>query len=555
MSQTKTKRAPKRQLGQFYTPLPLARRCVADLSLTSATTVLEPSAGNGAFVLPLIERFMELHTGSESDRLRMALTKNIFAVEIDAAAHSELLSAIANRWGPLPDAHNIVCGDYFVTDFYAADSADSLFGGVQKFDLIIGNPPFGGTLEPRIQNQLDGRYGARDGLKIKKETYSFFIVRSVELLNPAGRLRFICSDTFLTIPTMKGLREFLLNRGQASVTSIAREFDETSQPMVLLDFQLTGHSEQVEIDGQALRRDTINLTGNRSWQITEPMGQLFKGLKLGDIMIASSGMTIGRNDLFVREIVDGAIVEAYDFRFRHEPVTLRRELERARLGYLSEAAKVKIAARERRGETRRTVEIVPLAHPQRLDLPHPDYCYYNKACSDIVFAPPRHAVFWRNDGDAVITFKKNGNWYLHGVGGQPYFKREGLTWQLISPTLNVRYLPAGYILDSGAPCAFLREGIDADELWFVLGWCLTPLCTRILKDVLNHTRNIQSKDFERLPYPFWVSPERKQAAIGRARALVDTARGTGKQYQRQDTEVARLIECYTPPPDLGVTII
>jgi hypothetical protein len=431
-----------------------------------------------------------------------------------------------------------------VTDFDAPKPVEMLFGDARQFDFIIGNPPFGGTIDPKIQERMEGRYGERDGIKIKKETYSFFIVRCVEMLRPTGRLRFVCSDTFLTIPTMKGLREFLLNRGHTSITSLGREFEETSQPMVLLDFERTGQTDRLEIDGRILRRETINLTGNRSWQISESLGPLFSGPKLGDIIVASSGMTIGRNDLFVREIVDGYVVEPYEFMFRDEPITLRRELERARLGYLSESRKAKILEKERRGETRRTVEAVALDAPRRVRLPHPDYCLYNKSCSDIIFAQPRHAVFWRDDGDAVITFKKNGNWYLHGVGGQPYFKREGLSWQLISPTLNARYLPPGYILDSGAPCAFLRDGVESDELWFVLGWCLTPLCTRLLKDVLNHTRNIQSKDFERLPYPFWVPAGSKSQAISRCRDLVKTAMVTARRFRRTDREVVGLIECY-----------
>lgn len=365
------------------------------------------------------------------------------------------------------------------------------------------------------------------------------------MLRHGGSLRFICSDTFLTIPTMKGLREFLLNRGSTRVSSIPREFDETSQPMVVVDFTRNGHATQVDIDGRVLGRDTINLTGNRSWQITQSLGHLFEGQKLGDFMVASSGMTIGRNDLFVRDIVDGEVLEPYEFVFRDAPITLSRELECARLGYLSESVRARITERERRGETRRTVDAVALGVPRRVTLPHPDYCYYNKACSNIVFAQPRHAVFWRDEGDAVITFKKNGNWYLHGVGGQPYFKREGLSWQLIAPALNARYLPEGYILDSGAPCAFLREGIDPDELWFILGWSLTPRCTQVLKEVLNHTRNIQSKDFERLPYPFWVSANRKQEAIRRCRDVVDAAMRKRIDWQRSDQAIAELVDCYS----------
>lgn len=548
MSQTKTARVEKRQLGRFYTPPAFATRLVEDIPLTRLTTVLEPSAGDGAFVLPLIERFMRLHEGAEPDRLRHVLTENVFAVELDRNAHAALLAAVERRWGGLPADHNLVCGDFFVTDFEGPPIGQSLFADRRHFDLIIGNPPFGGTIDPRIQDELDGRYGERDGLKIKKETYSFFIVRSVELLRLNGKLRFICSDTFLTIPTMKGLREFLLNRGRVSVKTTNGCFEETSQPMVTLDFEMIGRSQHVEIDNKALRRDTINLTGNRSWQITESLGPLFAGPKVGDFMVASSGMTIGNNDLFVRAIEDGYITEPFDFRFREEPITLRRELGRARLGYVPASRVAEITRQERAGAGRRNVETVPLDVPRRVRLPDPDYCYYNKACGDIVYAAPRWAVFWKDEGDAVKTFKKNGNWYLHGVGGRPYFKREGLSWQLISPTLNARYLPAGYILDSGAPCAFLRNGVDQEELWFILGWCLTPLCTQILKDVLNHTRNIQSKDFERLPYPFWVRPDMKSEAIARSKDMAATALRGERSFRRSDAELVQLAACYARMP-------
>ena len=44
-----------------------------------------------------------------------------------------------------------------------------------RYDWIIGNPPFGGTIAPDIQDNLDDLYGFRHGRKIKKETYAFFI--------------------------------------------------------------------------------------------------------------------------------------------------------------------------------------------------------------------------------------------------------------------------------------------------------------------------------------------------------------------------------------------
>ena len=151
-----------------------------------------------------------------------------------------------------------------------------------------------------------------------------------------------------------------------------------------------------------------------------------------------------------------------------------------------------------------------------------------------------------NDGDAVLTYKRRGNWYLRGVGGQPYFGREGLTWALIADTLDVRYLPAGYILDSGAPCAFVRQGVSPDELYFVMGWTLTRACSQILKQVINHTRNIQSKDFERLPYPYWAANVRERV-IESVKALIACARGQGRLFTRESVEIRELDRLFEPP--------
>ena len=110
---------------------------------------------------------------------------------------------------------------------------------------------------------------------------------------------------------------------------------------------------------------------------------------------------------------------------------------------------------------------------------------------------------------------------MHGVGGGNFFNKEGLTWRLISDDIRCRYLPSGYILDSGAPVGVLKTGIDTDELYFIIGWLNTNLATDILKTIINHTRNIQSKDVERMPYPYWVSIENKQKIILVVKSIID----------------------------------
>jgi hypothetical protein len=469
------------------TPPALAGRLVADLPLTATSRVLEPSFGDGAILLPLIERMTEL-VGFER-----ALLEHVWGVELDRVLYTRAVAAIEARWGALPAGHHLSRWDYF------------RFRPPGPFDAIAGNPPFGGTFDASIEDELDRRFGRHRGHKLKKETYSFFVAKALAELAPGGRLRFICSDTFLTIRTMRGLRELLLDSGAVSVTDLQGSFEETSQPMVVLDLARGGPADHAVIRGARVPRAGMEKTQNLSWGLRPEHAAHFDGPTLGDLLVATGGMTIGRNDWFVRPIEpDGTIEEPYEFEFFDRPVTLEGELARARLGRLSPRLRARAAERERRGETRRAVRVHARARPMRIELPHPDYRPYNKAQPARIHSGPTHVVYWRDDGDAVLTFKRDGPWYLHGVGGRPWFGREGITWQLVAPRINGRYLPPGFILDSGAPCAFLREGVPRRELFVVLGWLQTGLATRLLKEVINHTRNIQGKDVERLPYPHWV---------------------------------------------------
>ncbi|MDI6733365.1 MAG: N-6 DNA methylase, partial [Planctomycetota bacterium] len=536
-----------RQLGQFLTPTNIAQKIVEDLRFTKDDKVLEPSMGKGSFIIPLIEKFLNLYSGTIQKRLDQILKNNIYGVELDKKLFIQCLNNIKNKWGYLPPQHNFICADFFRCDFLLGKNRDNQKDFNQltiPFTYIIGNPPFGGTIDAAIQDELDYRYGFRNGEKIKKETYSFFIVKSIDMLTKGGKLVFICSDTFLTIKTMRGLRRFLMCQGEVKITDLEHFSDETTYPMVVLNFVKSGYTDSILVNGKRISRDKIEMTGNFSWRVTDDLAKYFNGPFLGDYMIASSGMTVGKNEYFVREIINGKIIEPYEFQFFDDPITLKKEVSRARLGKLSARRFEEIQSQEAAGVTRRNVKIIRRQTPLEIKIPHRDYCYYNKGSNRIIYAHPTHVVYWENNGDAVLTFKKNGNWYLNGVGGQPYFKREGLTWQLIAQNINIRYLPEGYILDSGSPCAFLRRGMPHDEMYFILGWTLTQLCNRILKEVINHTKNIQSKDFERLPYPFWVPNATKQEVITHIKQMVKDAQDD-KRFTRNDPEIEWLEEKFT----------
>ena len=451
------------------TPLPLAREIVSRLAVGDCTRILEPSCGDGAFISAIIDRMAGVSSHSRSDG-----TVEIIGIEIEPMlAEKSRLFMMENRMSTRASIQVDIHQADFFKEYLAASTFSSSDNGQkylehESFDLIIGNPPFGGTFDHSIEDILDSRIGSRLGRKIKKETYAFFIVGCLDLLRPGGRLVFICSDTLLTIPTMTGLRQMLMEYGDVEINDLEGFSTETDYPMLLLDFTKRGHPGRVTRNSTLMDNNAIRSTPNLSWGITPDLAGLFSGPLLGDYFIASSGMTTGKNELFVREIDEcNGIIEPYKFEFYDAPITLSYELERARLGKLSAKRRQALEIAEARGETERRLRVIPRVEPLTVQLPDPRYRPYNKANNRLLFSNPMYCIYWENEGDAVLTHKQTGNWYLRGVGGQPYFGKEGITWPLVATRFNVRYMPTGYILDSGAPCAFVRDGVDRDEIFLL----------------------------------------------------------------------------------------
>ena len=521
------------------TPASLAKAIVSDLPVENAHRILEPSCGDGSFLLAISDKL------SAASNQRYTHDVEVVGVEIDPVL-AQKANALLQQNRTLSDLvrTEVRQGDFFREYMSWMGGGPA---GPKDFDLIIGNPPFGATFDHSIEDTLDERLGRRLGRKIKKETYAFFIVACFDLLRSGGRLLFICSDTLLTIPTMTGLRHLLMERGDVKLYNLKEFSAETDYPMLLLDFVKTGRRGTVSRNSEALDSHAIRSTPNLSWGITSEFATLFSGPLLGDYFVASSGMTTGKNELFVREIdYRGEVCEPYRFEFYDAAITLDYELERARLGKLSTKRRRELEVAERNRETERRLRISLRSEPSTIRLPDQRYRPYNKANNRLFFSKPTHCIYWEDEGDAVLTYKKTGNWYLRGVGGQLYFGREGITWPLVATRFNVRYLPPGYILDSGAPCAFVREGVDRDEIFFALGWLLTDLANRVLKAVINHTRNIQSKDFERMPYPWWVDEKRRGRVIEKVKAIINEAEA-GRVLTWRDVRASGLNEAIGEP--------
>jgi len=505
MSKTKNQRDKKQQLGQFMTPFDLSNKIINKITFKITDKILEPSMGDGSFIIAIIRKIINDVYDNSTDfqtTINEILINNIWGVEFDEILYHQTLNNIESTFGIKIHEHNFILSDFFKWD------SDI------KFNYVIGNPPFGGTIDSSLHNIVEKKYGKRFNIKIKKETYSMFMVKSHEHLDDGGVIIFISSDTFLTIKTMKGLRNFLFNTGFVNILKLKYFSEETDYGMVVMFYKKDKIKDYIVINKSKINKELINLTDNLSWSINEKYAKYFRKNKLSKYITTSSGMTVGKNELFLKNIdSNNKIIEKYNYSYFKDTITLDNEINKAKNNLISDNKKEIIKKQELNGETVRNLKVIELETPITIQLPNPDYCYYNKATSDIIYSKPNTVIYWKDDGDAVYTFKKNGNWYLHGIGGKPFFKMEGITWRLISNKILMRYLEPGYILDSGSPIGVLKKGVDKDELFFILAWTLSDLCNDILKKVINHTTNIQSKDVERLPYPYWVKDDDKKMIV------------------------------------------
>ena len=167
----------KRQNGVYETPYKTAIHMVNLVKgyIKPTSLILDPAVGDGVFIKALIE------SGIES--------KNIYAHDID----------------------EIVVNYIKKTFTINVTRKDSLLDNYEKFDIIIGNPPYKSRRNNNYfkenKNLLEKLYGHI----VLYNLYSLFIVNSIVHLNDGGVLCFIVEDAFMTNRYYKKFRKFLLD--------------------------------------------------------------------------------------------------------------------------------------------------------------------------------------------------------------------------------------------------------------------------------------------------------------------------------------------------------
>ena len=163
--------------------------------------ILEPSCGEGAFVIPVVEKLILEKPDWRDSGLDHFLTAcdispcNIETTRratekllTDAHCPLEVAKRLVGRW--------FVCGDFLLLNFD------------NDFDVVVGNPPYIRFDEIDAVQQIEYR---RRYVTFSErcDIYVPFIERSLSLLSPSGVFSFICSNRFAKSSYGRRLRSFI----------------------------------------------------------------------------------------------------------------------------------------------------------------------------------------------------------------------------------------------------------------------------------------------------------------------------------------------------------
>jgi len=297
----------EKRRGGFYTPAPIAH-FILKWAVNGDTDfdILEPSAGDGVFLEQIKEYNVKYNsiTAIELDEIEVEKTRKI-------------------------EIHNKTILN---TDFHKFFNSTN-----QRFDLVIGNPPYIRYQYFEKEQQDEAiRLFEKANLKYSKLTNAWvsFIVGASLLLKEKGKIGFVVPAEILQVSYAKPLREFLAKFfNKINIVSFKKlVFPEIQQEVVLLlceknetekynieHLELTDTKSLLNLDINKLKspKKKIDFKSNK-WtyyfleqeeiDFLENIANLKSLKKIGDYSKVEVGITTGSNDFFT---VNRSVVEAF----------------------------------------------------------------------------------------------------------------------------------------------------------------------------------------------------------------------------------------------------
>ncbi len=180
--------------GEYYTPRAVTQLMADMVGLRFGDVVLDPACGTGGFLVCALEN---LRSQATTVAAQEQLQRSIRGVEKKPLPHLLAMTNLILHGVEVP----AIAHDNALTRTPYRSITDR-----QRVDVILTNPPFGGTEEPGVESNFPAEFQT-------KETADLFLVLLMQLLKEGGRAALVLPDGSLFGEGVKTrIKERLLER-------------------------------------------------------------------------------------------------------------------------------------------------------------------------------------------------------------------------------------------------------------------------------------------------------------------------------------------------------
>jgi len=266
----------KKNKGQYFTPGDIvnhiSRTSLSHCEISPDVTMLDLACGSGQFLISMYRLLRKKYLEASKDpdeASKLIIENNLYGFDIDPLAVKIAKYNLAKISGCPLSSINI-----YNLNFLYHDELNLCGNRIPdlKFDIIIGNPPWGSTIAPSEKKYFRKKYcSPSSGLN----TFSLFIERAFDLVSERGTIAFLIPEAYLNIKAHRSNRKFVLSNSLISELSIWGErFKGVFAPSISIILQREERSDLIErnivniIQGKSSKERTATLVPQASFHRT-----------------------------------------------------------------------------------------------------------------------------------------------------------------------------------------------------------------------------------------------------------------------------------------------
>lgn len=179
----------RKSSGAYYTPEKVVNELIDHLIDTElnlfSKKICDPCCGTGNFLLSLGEKGIDCENlyGQDIDPISVYLARINVALMAPQISSADLRS-------------KIIIGNTLFETF------------TQKFDVILGNPPWGSTFSEEDERRCRTLFKTAIGKSL--ESYDLFVEKSIEMLDENGILAFVLPEAILSVTAHDSVRKLII---------------------------------------------------------------------------------------------------------------------------------------------------------------------------------------------------------------------------------------------------------------------------------------------------------------------------------------------------------